>query len=51
MGRKIDKEKREEASYKDKLIGAQATIESMLNPKNTRQKGQAKGAAKSSRGK
>ena len=51
MGRKIDKEKREESTYKDKLIGAQATIKSMLNPKNTRQKVQAKGAAKYSKGK
>ena len=35
-GRKTDKERREEATYRDKLIGAQATLDTMLNPRITR---------------
>ena len=46
QGRKTDKERREEATYKDKLMGAQATVEAMINSRFTRQKGQSKGAAK-----
>ena len=52
QGRKIDKEHREEATYKDKLLGAQATIEAMMNSRSTRKKGQAyKGDANPSKGK
>ena len=51
-GRKTDKEHREEATYKDKILGAQAMIEAMMNPRFTRQKYQAsKGATNPSRGK
>ena len=40
-GRKSDKECREDTTYKDKLLRAQATIDAMMNPGSTRQKGQA----------
>ena len=47
----MDKERREEATYKDKLLGWQVALETMLNSKITRQKGQPKGAAKTPKGK
>ena len=50
-GKKTDKERREEATYRDKLIGAQATLDTMLNPRITRQKGPAKRGPHSTRGK
>ena len=40
-GRKIDKERREESTYRDTLLGAQITIKGMMNPIPTRPKGQA----------
>ena len=39
QGRKMDKERREESTYKDKLLGSQVTLETMLGSKNTKQKG------------
>ena len=45
-GRKSDKEHKEEATYRDKLLGAQSTIDVMMNPISTRKKGHAsKGAS------
>ena len=46
QGRKTDKERTEEATYKDKLLGSQVTLETMIGSRNTRQKGQPKGASK-----
>ena len=51
QGRKMDKERREEATYKDKLLGSQVTLETMLGSRNTRQKGQPKGDTKTPKGK
>jgi len=51
-GRKTDKERREAASYRDKAAGVQTTLEKHLNPRNTRQQGNAaKGAASNPKGK
>ena len=51
QGRKTDKERREEATYKDKLLGSQVTLETMLGSRSTRQKGQPKVATKTPKGK
>ena len=51
QGWKTDKERREEATYKDKLLGSQVTLETMLGSRNTGKKGQPKGAAKTPEGK
>ena len=51
-GRKIDKERRETAAYRDKLAGVQSTIEKHLNSRNTRHQGNAaRGAASNPKGK
>ena len=52
-GRKTNKEVRDQATYKDKMQGSQITLEKLLmNPRNTRQKGQAqKGMPTSSKSK
>ena len=52
-GRKTNKEVRDQATYKDKMLGSQITLEKLLmNPRNTRQKGQAqKGMPTSSKSK
>ena len=47
----MDKERREEATYKDKLLGSQVTLETMLGSKNTRQKRKPKVATKTPKGK
>ena len=47
----MDNEQREEATYIDKLMVVQATIEAMINSRFTRQKGQSRGAAKTPKGK
>jgi hypothetical protein len=38
-GRKMEKERRERETYKDKLQGSQPTLETMLNPRSTRNQG------------
>ena len=44
-GRKMDRERREAATYRDRLAGVQTTLEKHINPRNTRQQGNAsKGA-------
>lgn len=51
-GRKMDRERRETATYRDRLAGVQTTLEKHLNPRNTKQQGNAsKGAATMSKGK
>jgi hypothetical protein len=51
-GRKIDKEIREAATYRDKLVGVQSTMKKHLNPINTRHQGNAaRGAASNPKGK
>ena len=41
-GRKTNKEIRDQATYKDKMLGSQITLDKLLtNPRNTRQKGHA----------
>jgi hypothetical protein len=51
-GRKSTKERREEATYKDKLQGGQSTLEGLFNPRITWQQGKiSKGTATTSRGK
>ena len=50
-GRKTYQERREEVTYKDKLLGSQVTLETMLGSRYTRQKGQPKVATKTPKGK
>jgi len=48
----MDRERREAATYQDQLVGVQTTLEKHLNPRNTRQQGNAsKGAAPTLKGK
>jgi len=50
-GRKTDKERREAASYQDTLAGVQSTLEKHLNPRNTRQQGNAAKGTSNPKGK
>ena len=43
-GRKTDKEKREQKTYKDKLLGSQPTLEKMLASKSRMLKNQTQGS-------
>jgi len=40
-GRKTDRERREAATYRDRLAGVQSTLEKHINPRNTRHQGTA----------